>query len=296
MTETITRPASPAAFDADKFRATTRTQWENAAEAWDRWGPLLNRWLGAATQAMLDAARIGPGSRVLDIAAGAGDQTIAAARRAGPGGYVLATDISPAILRYARAAALKEGLSNVETRELDGERHDVLPPQSFDAAISRVGLIYFPDQQRALAGILHALKPGGRFAAVVYSTPEKNPFFALPVGIIRRRAQLAPPLPGQPGPFSLGGEGVLAKTLEQAGFRDVEVRKVESPVCLPSAAECVRFERESFGALLQMMSGMDDDERAATWEEIKTTLARFEIPGQGFVGPCEMLVGSGARR
>ncbi|MES2784857.1 MAG: methyltransferase domain-containing protein [Pseudomonadota bacterium] len=294
MTETITRPA-PTAFDPDKFRTTTRAQWENAAQAWDRWTPLLNRWLGAATEAMLDAARVGPGSRVLDIAAGAGDQTLSAARRAGPDGYVLATDISPAILGYARAAAQKEGLANVETRELDGERHDLLPAQSFDAAISRVGLIYFPDQQRALAGIRHALKPAGRFAAVVYSTPEKNQFFSLPVSIIRRRAQLPAPLPGQPGPFSLGAEGVLAKTLEQAGFRDVEVTRVDSPVCLASAAECARFERESFGALAQMMSAMDAGERAATWDEIEATLAQFEIAGRGFEGPCEMLVGSGAR-
>ncbi|MES2631621.1 MAG: methyltransferase domain-containing protein [Pseudomonadota bacterium] len=295
MTETNTRPAATATFDPDKFRSTTRAQWETAAEAWDRWGPLLNRWLGAATQAMLDAARIGPGSRVLDIAAGAGDQTLAAARRAGPGGYVLATDISPAILRYAKSAALREGLSNVETRELDGERHDLLPAASFDAAISRVGLIYFPDQQRALTGIRHALKPGGRFAAVVYSTPDRNPFFALPVGIIRRRAQLPPPLPGQPGPFSLGAEGVLARTLEQAGFRDVKVCKVDSPVCLPSASECARFERESFGALQQMMSGMDEGERAATWDEIEAALAQFETVERGFEGPCEMLVGSGVR-
>ena len=283
------------AFDPDKFRTTTRAQWEGAAEAWDRWAPLLNRWLGVATQAMLDDARIRPGARVLDIAAGAGDQTIAAARRVGPAGYVLATDISPTILRYAKAAAQKEGLSHVETRELDGEGHGVLPAESFDAAISRVGLIYFPDQQRALAGIRHALKPGARFAAVVYSTPEKNPFFSLPVGIIRRRAQLPPPLPGQPGPFSLGGDGVLARTLEQAGFRDVEVRKVDSPVRLPSAAECVRFERESFGALLQMMSGMDDGERTATWDEIEAVLKAYESGEHGFMGPCEMLVGSGAR-
>ncbi len=295
MAETLSSPTVPATFDADKFRQTTRAQWESAAEAWDRWSGLLNRWLGPATEAMLDAARVGPGSRVLDIAAGAGEQTLAAARRAGPTGHVLATDISPTILRYAKSAAQKAGLDNVETRELDGERHDMLPAESFDAAISRVGLIYFPDQQRALAGIRHALRPGGRFAAVVYSTPEKNPFFALPVGIIRRRAQLPTPLPGQPGPFSLGGEGVLARTLEQAGFRDVKVEKIDSPVRLPTAAECVRFERESFGALLQMMAGMDEGERADTWDEIERTLARFETNEGGFVGPCEMLVGSGMR-
>lgn len=296
MTETlISRPASPAIFDPEKFRQTTRAQWENAADAWNRWAPLLSRWLGPATEAMLDMAAVGPGARVLDIAAGAGDQTLLAARRVGSRGHVLATDISPAILRFAASAAEQAGLSNVETRELDGERHDLLPGSSFDAAVSRVGLIYFPDQQRALAGIRHALRPGGRFAAVVYSTAERNPFFSLPVGIIRRRAQLPPPLPGQPGPFSLGGEGVLAKTLEQAGFRDVEVRKVDSPVRLPTATECVRFERESFGALHQMMASLSDDERTDTWREIEEALLRFETPSEGFVGPCEMLVGAGTR-
>ena len=299
MTETlVSRPAAsaaPAAFDAEKFRQTTRAQWENSAEAWNRWGPLLARWLGPATEAMLDMAAIGPGARVLDVAAGAGEQTLAIARRVGAQGHVLATDISPTILGHARAAAAREGLSNVDTRELDGERHELLPAASFDAAVSRVGLIYFPDQQRALAGIRHALKPGGRFAAVVYSTGERNPFFAVPVGIIRRRAQLPPPLPGQPGPFSLGGDGVLAQTLATAGFTHVEVRRVDSPVRLPSAAECVRFERESFGALHQMMAGLSEDERADTWAEIEQALRPFETPGAGFVGPCEMLVGAGTR-
>ncbi len=291
MTQTID---SPVAFDSEKFRQTTRAQWESAAEAWDRWSPLLADWLGPATDAMLDMAAVGPGARVLDVAAGAGEQTVAAARRVGTGGFVLATDISPSILRFALGTAREAGLANVETLELDGERHDTLPEASFDAAISRVGLIYFPDQQRALAGIRRAVKPGGRFAAVVYSTPDRNAFFSLPVGIIRRRAQLPPPLPGQPGPFSLGAEGVLAKALQQAGFRDVEVRKVDSPVRLPSAAECARFERESFGALHQMMAAMSERERVDTWKEIEAALGKFETD-QGFVGPCEMLVGVGTR-
>lgn len=291
MTETID---ARLAFDPEKFRRATRAQWEAAAEAWDRWAPLLARWLGPATEAMLEMADIRRGARILDVAAGAGEQTLAAARRAGAEGYVLATDISPAILGFALSAARRAGWTNVETLELDGERHDTLAEASFDAAISRVGLIYFPDQQRALAGIRRALKTGGRFAAVVYSTPEKNPFFSVPVGIIRHRAQLPPPLPGQPGPFSLGAEGVLAKALQQAGFRDIEVRRVDSPVRLASAAECVRFERESFGALHQMMAAMSERERTGTWTEIEAALRKFET-GEGFVGPCEMLVGAGTK-
>lgn len=281
-------------FDAENFKRTTRAQWENAAGAWHGWGPLLGRWLGPATGRMLDLAEIGPGSRVLDVAAGAGEQTLVAARRVGAAGSVLATDISPTILRYAESAARAAGLTNVRTLELDGEQHDTLPAGSFDAAISRVGLIYFPDQHKALTGIRHALKPGGRFATVTYSTAERNTFFSIPVAIIRRRAKLPPPRPGQPGPFSLGSNGVFAATLERAGFRAVEVERIESPLCVASAAECVRFERQSFGALQQMMSGLSESERDETWAEIAAELAKFDGP-DGFIGPCELLVGAGSR-
>ena len=118
----------------------------------------------------------------------------------------------------------------------------------------------------------HALRPGGRVSAVVYSTPDRNEFFSIPVRIIRERAQLPPPLPGQPGPFSLGGPGVLEAAFTQAGFTDVEIRTVPSPVRLPSAAECVRFERESFGALHQMMRTLSAEEQADTWATIEAEL------------------------
>jgi SAM-dependent methyltransferase len=289
------KPATAPAFDPVKYKHTTRAQWESAAEAWNRWGVFIGQWLGAATEQMLDVAAICSGSRVLDVAAGAGEQTLTAARRVGARGHVLATDISPAILEFAKAQARDAGLGNVvDVKELDGERLDTLPGASFDAAISRVGLIYFPDQQRALAGVRHALKDGGRFATVTYSTPDQNTFFSIPIGIIRRRAKLPPPLPGQPGPFSLGADGVLAAVLERAGFRNVEVRKVDSPVKLPSAAECVRFERESFGALHQMMAALDEAERVETWQEIESELKQFE-KGGAFTGPCEMLVGAGVK-
>jgi len=286
---TVLQPA----FDAAAFKTTTRAQWQAAAEAWHRWGPFVGDWLGEATETMFDLAGIGPGSRVLDVAAGAGEQSISAARRVGDSGHVLATDIAPALLERAAADARAAGLTHVETRELDGEALDALPAASFDAAISRVGLIYFPDQQRALAGMRRALRPGGRVAAIVYSTPERNAFFSIPVKIIRERAQLPPPLPGQPGPFSLGAEGVLEAAFAKAGLRDIEVRRVPSPVRLPSAAECVRFERESFGALHQMMVGLSETERAQAWQAIEEALRAFET-GEGFVGPCEMLVGVGS--
>ncbi len=280
-------------FDPQQYKRTTRQQWEDAAEAWHRWGPTLETWLGEATERMLDAAGVGMGSRVLDVAAGAGGQSLAAAARVGENGRVLATDISPTILTYAAKAAAGARYANVDTQAVDGEELDV-DQGAFDAVISRVGLIYFPDQQRALAGMRRALRSGGRLSAVVYSTPDRNEFFSIPVGIIRRRAQLPPPLPGQPGPFSLGAPGVIEEAFTRAGFADVRVTSVSAPVRMPSAADCVRFERDSFGALHQMLAGLAELDREEAWVEIERELARFETP-TGFEGPCELLVASGTK-
>lgn len=285
--------ANTPAFDPIKYKATTREQWQAAAEAWDRWGPTLHEWLGPATDLMLDMANIGSGQNILDVAAGAGEQTIVTARRVGETGSVLATDISSNILDFAKRAALKTGLKNVKTQVMDGENLE-LPDSTFDAVLSRVGLIYFPDQHKALTGMNRVLKTGGRVAAITYSTPDNNKFFSVPVSIIRRRAQLPPPLPGQPGPFSLGAPGVIEAAYKRAGFSNIQVRLVPSPLRLPTAADCVRFERESFGALHQMLVGVPETEHPSVWEEIEQELAKFE-GADGFVGPCEMVVAVGTK-
>jgi SAM-dependent methyltransferase len=277
-----------------RFKETTRSQWQEAADAWHRWGPLLGEWLGEATELMLDMGAVKAGGRVLDVAAGAGEQSLTAARRVGPQGHVLATDISPNILRLAREAARDAGLDNIEARELDGENLHSLPAESFETVISRVGMIYFPDQVKALRGMRHALVDGGRVSLITYSTADRNAFFSVPVSIIRERANLPAPLPGQPGPFSLGDPVVLTRLLENAGFRNVEVRRVDAPVRVASSAECLRFEKESFGALHQMLSGLDEAAQEEVWEEIAEALKRFDGP-DGFEGPCELLVAAGTK-
>jgi len=280
-------------FDPVKYKNTTRDQWQAAAEPWHRWSPTLKLWLGKATDKMLEMASVTVGDRVLDVAAGAGEQSITTAKKVGTSGYVLATDIASNILEFAQQMATLAGLNNIETQVMDGENL-TLPDATFDAVISRVGLIYFPDQQRALKEMLRVLKPGGKVAAIVYSTPEKNKFFSVPVSIIRNRAKLAPPLPGQPGPFSLGAEGIIERAFSQAGFKNVKSELVDSPLLLPSAKECVRFEKESFGALHQMMSTLSDGEKDSVWNEIEEELTKFESKN-GFAGPCEMVVAVGEK-
>lgn len=280
-------------FDAAKYKSAQREQWNKDGAAWRRWTPILDRWYGGATRAMLDMARIGPGQRVLDIAAGAGEPAVSAAERVGRGGYVLATDLSEGIVELARQVAQERGLEQVETRAMDGEKLD-LPDASFDAVLCRLGLMYMPHPVTALGEWRRVLKPGGRVAVAVFSTPDRNSWGAVPASIIRRRAQLPPPVPGQPGPFSLGAAGLLEGLFRQAGFANPEVRPVPAPHKTPSSAEYVRVAREAFGGFNAMMARLPGGERDSIWNEIEESMRSFESAG-GFEAPGECLVAAAVK-
>lgn len=275
-------------FDAAKYKNAQREQWNKDGAAWRRWSPTLDRWYGEVTRQMLDLVRIQPGQRILDVAAGAGEPAVSAAERVGPGGFVLATDIAEGIVALARQVALERGLRQVETRAMDGEKLD-LPDASFDAVLCRLGLMYMPHPVTALREWRRALRPGGRVAVAVFSTPDRNPWGAVPGSIIRRRAQLPPPVPGQPGPFSLGIAGELEGTFRQAGFAAPEIRAVPVPHSATSSADYVRVAREAFGAFNAMMAHLHPQERESVWNEVEGSMRIFESP-DGFEVPGECLV------
>jgi SAM-dependent methyltransferase len=202
---------------------------------------------------------------------------------------VLATDISEGIIELALQVARERGLEQIQTRTMDGEKLD-LPDASFDAVLCRLGLMYMPHPVAALREWRRVLKVDGRIAVVVFSTPERNSWGAIPISIIRRRAQLPSPVPGQPGPFSLGGPGVLEGAFNQAGFANPEIRVVPVPLRMASTAEYVRLAREAFGAFNAMMALLSAQERESAWDEVEGAMRSFESP-DGLEVPGECLVG-----
>jgi SAM-dependent methyltransferase len=281
------------AFDPAAHKQAVKDEWQRAAHGWHRWIPAINAWLDPATEAMLDRAGVKHGSRVIDIAAGDGGQSVAAAGRVGSSGEVLATDIVPEFVELANTVAARMGLTQLRAEVMDAESL-TLPDDRYDAAISRLGLMYLPDLQKGLAEIKRVLRPGGRLSAIVFTTAEKTPFFSIPVRLIRARRGLPPPEPGQPGPFSLGAAGVLAANLETAGYQDTREQVIEAPLRFASARECVRWRREASGTMQQMLSGLDDEASEEIWQEIEDALRQFETP-QGFESPCELLICSAVK-
>lgn len=263
---------------------------EDVATAWLKGAAARGQALGPVTELMLDLARIATGSRVLDLGAGTGDQTLAAARRIGPVGGVLATDISASMLDLARTAAIGAGITNVQTRVMDAQRLE-LESGSFDAAIARFSLQFVPDVRQALTEVRRVLKPGGRFAAVVFSAVEKNPYRAGPQAIVSRLAGRPFPEPG-PGQWALNDPATLAEAFQQAGFREVETRPVPFVYRFPSLADALRNLEEAQPMFRKLLSELNDADRAAAWAEIERSLRPFASE-EGFAGPSEALIGVG---
>ena len=247
-------------FDPAAYKDTTRAQWEEAADAWHRWGPTLEDWLGRGHRA--DARR---GRRHRRAPACSTSPPAPAGRRSPPRGgsgppATCSPPTSPPRSWSTRPRRPPTRASrNVSTRELDGERLDV-EAGAFDAVISRVGLIYFPDQQAALRGMHAALRPGGRLAGsrLLDRRPQRlllRPGRHHPAA----RAAARRRCPASRGRSASAARASPRTRSRPPGSATSRVDVVESPVRMPCAADCVRFERESFGALHQMLAGLSED-------------------------------------
>ena len=281
-------PASSSAGGADG-----PVSWDATALARRHWDRVRDAQLASATELMLDLAGVGAGSRVLVVAAGAGAEALAAARRVGPSGWVLATDVAPAMVRQATEAAREAGHANLRAQVMDAERLD-LEPASFDAVISRLGLMFFPHLGRALRGIRRVLVPGGKLAAIVYSSPERNPIFSLLAPIAWRHTHTRPRPLTRLTVLRLGRPGLLEAACRRAGFCDPRVQAAPIVLRLPSAADCLQLVQETVVPITELLAGATRAEREATWTEVGQVLRQFEGP-TGFALPGEVLVGTGTK-
>jgi len=220
-------------------------------------GPVFLPW----AEYLLDALRVAPGERLLDVATGPGTVARLASARLGPTGQVLATDLSPAMLAIAEAKGPVADGSWVEYRISPAAPLDA-PGNAFDVACCQQGLQFFPDRSGALAEMRRALRPGGRLGLAVWASIETCPPFAAlrdAIGEVMG-AEAAERYAG--GPWGLHGPGTFEDMVSAAGFAEVSVEDVTRPVRFEAgAAELYR----SFAAsgLAAEIGALPSDKRAA---------------------------------
>ena len=214
------------AIDPVDFREQQHKNWDSAAVGWMEWSEFNDSADRHISQRLVELAGVRPGSRVLDVAAGYGEPALTAARKAGPEGCVVATDISAEMLAFGRQRAAAAGLGNVEFIESDASCLD-FRHGSFDAAVSRWGIIFEPDAEAAARRIRGFLKPGARMAIGSWGAPDQVPFLSIPIRTTMQRLGVHAPPPGTPGPLSRPTPAAIGGLLEGGGFSKVAVEQDE---------------------------------------------------------------------
>lgn len=199
--------------------------WDEASKGWGRQADRVQESALPISEWMLAHARLQPGQRVLELAAGPGATGLMAARLIQPGGTLICSDASEGMLEVARERAHELGVDNIEFRQLQLEWID-LPTAELDAVLCRWGVMLTVDPATALRECRRVLRPGGWLALAVWDVPEKNPWTTILQRVLVELGYVEPTPPGGPGMFALAQPGKLSEMLDEAGFLDVEVEPV----------------------------------------------------------------------
>ena len=264
------------AIDPDDFREVQHKNWDSAAVGWNEWREFNDRADAHISERLVELAGVRSGSRVLDVAAGYGEPALTAARRAGPEGSVVATDISAEMLAFGRERAAAAGLSNVEFIESDASSLD-FPPGSFDAAVSRWGIIFEPDAEAAAGRIRGFLEPGARIAISSWGEPDQVPFLSIPMRTTMERLGVPPPPAGTPGPLSRPTPAALGGLLEGGGFSEVAVEQAEVTFEFDSPEHFTAYVRAIAAPIRAMIAQHAGEAQEEAWDAI--TQAAAEVAG-----------------
>ena len=268
----------------------TRRAWDKIATGYDRTNTSTQIWLGNEG---LRRAELRAGMRFLDVASGSGSLSLPAARL---GAEVLATDLSPEMLRLLRQRAQREGLS-IETRVMDGQALG-LDDNSFDMAGSQFGVMLFPDMPRGISEMVRVVKPGGRVLVNVYGDPHQVEFLGFLVGAVQsvRPDFEGPPMDPPPLPFQLRDPETLRGQLSASGLKDIRVETITETTEFRTGEELwnwIVFSNPIVGMVLGSLT-LTEDETSVIRQSLEKMVRRRAGSGQtaALTNPINIGVGT----
>ena len=264
-------------------------EWKDNAAAWREHSATIRTMFTPVTEAIIEEAGIAAGQSVLDVAGGPGEPSLTIAEVVGPTGSVTCTDAVPGMVAAAEAEAKRRGLTNVQFRQALA---DALPfaDNLFDVAVSRMGVMFFPDVVGGLREMLRVVKPQGAICLAVWGTAERNPFTGVVTQVMSRYVEMPPTEPDAPGAFRFGEPGKLARLLTQAGGANVRERELNFRIEAPISTERYwRLRAATSGTLREKLAKLSADVVQKISSEVQQA-AREYFPNGQMSFPAEMLI------
>src|SRR5215471_21206019 len=230
-------------------------RWSDVAPFWEKYRPIIQQMFAPVTHALVEDARIARGHAVLDIATGPGEPALTIASLVGPEGKVFGID---PVLEMVEAARREAGRLGFKNAQFEVAPADQLPfsADTFDAAVSRFGVMFFPSPVDAVREMLRVLKPAGKLALAAWYLAEENPFFYTLSRAIERYVDSPPPAPDAPDTFRFASPRKLRDVFDRAGVLVPTERILQFTIKVPISGEDFWTLRHEMSETLRKKVGM----------------------------------------
>ena len=270
-------------------------RWSGSAPFWERHRDIIRQMFAPITQALVEDGEIESQHSVLDIATGPGEPALSIAAMAGTNGKVFGIDPIPEMVTSARRAAERLGLKNVQ---FDVAFADQLPfhADTFDAVISRFGVMFFPSPLDGVREMLRVLKPERKMALAVWHYAERNPFHYTLSRVIDRYVDSPPLAPDALDAFRFARPGKLKDVLAEAGAMDAFERLLQFRIQAPVSVEDFwTLRQEMSDKVRERMAMLSKQQASEVKSEMLEALSEYST-GEGMSFPAEVLIVSAAKQ
>ena len=269
-------------------------EWRESAPYWREHNATIRSMFAPVTQALIKAAGIVEGDAVLDVAGGPGEPSLTIAEIVGPTGSVTCTDAVAEMVAAAESEARRRGLTNMTFRQCLA---DSLPfeSNSFDAVVSRLGAMFFPDPLAALSEMLRVTRLEGALALAVWDKSELNPFGYVVTEVMKHYIEMPTADPDAPGAFRFAESGKLAHMLSAAGATGVWERPLGFRIEAPIAREKFWEMRVgTSGTLREKLATLPPEQACRAALDVQGAVREF-FPNDQMSFPAQMIIVTGRK-
>jgi len=268
--------------------------WRASAPFWEKHREIIRQMFAPVTQALIDDGLIGSGNAVLDIATGPGEPALTIAALVGSKGKVFGVDPAPEMVDAARRAADHLGLRNAQFEVASADR---LPysADTFDAVVSRFGVMFFPSPVDGLREMLKVLKQGRKLALAAWHFADNNPFHYALARVIERFVVSPPMAPDAPDAFRFAGPGKLRGVLAEAGAVSPSERLLQFTIQASTSVEDFwTLRSEMSEKLREKLATLSGEQLMEVKRQMLEALREYATD-RGMSFPAEVLIVTGAK-